>query len=65
MIVEPKLEQGLRWYFGFGELNEIEYLIDTYSISRYVRGDPLSDRDGFPPSITGHVSKHSAPVHRV
>ena len=64
MILEPELDQGLRWYFGFGESRQIEYLTYIDSFSRYVRGDPLSGRNGFPPSITGHVSDYSAPMHR-
>jgi hypothetical protein len=63
MILEPKLEQGLRWYFGFGELHKIEFVVYTYLLSRYVRGDPLSGRNGFPPSITGYVFGFSAPAH--
>ena len=30
MILEPKLEQGLRWYFGFGESHKSVHLNFIY-----------------------------------
>ena len=56
MTLEPKLEQGLRWYFGLGELDKIVYVIAVYLLARHVRGDPLFGRNGLPPPIAWCVS---------
>ena len=56
LILEPKLEHGLRWYFGFGNPQDICCEGHTYWISRHVCRGPDIGENGLPPSIVWYVS---------